>query len=1017
MESLAFQRALQATGFLTGTGGPVPGLTLRENANSPRLRTLLHNPKVGLCANAVFCTDHSPITVFKDSAKEAPTPKDIRNWHEAAWNLGAAPLLWVVTPREVQLYNCYESPRPCSGQTDVQHGPVLGRYSLGSAERMEALKVACGRLATETGTLWSGPIGKQIDRRYRVDRELLAEIGALEQRLTTVAKDLEPGCARHLAQLFIGRCIFAWYLMDRELVQRFLPDDLPQDLGEMFATPGNAFRLFDWLHTVFNGDLFPIRNPGFEREHLSDGHLALIRDFIQGYSLVPPRQGQRRLFRFRFDAIPIDLISSIYQQFARSTAAWDADVQGLHYTPVEVVQLIHDQVFEGLSEGACIIDPTCGSGAFLVDALRRLVWRATGGGNAPRQVVRRILHRQIYGIDINPAALSIAAFSLYLAALELDADPVRDIGDLKFDRLIGSTLFQADSLSAELPEALARKGFDAVVGNPPWTYAGKESTARQREGAAESVPRPRRSPDQRFLSLADRLARGRGTVGMVLKATPFYSKDTKAIEARQDLFERFHPCALVNLSQLRRDDLFPDAVAPALVFFARCAMPVKAGHLLAGTVPWSPDFRRTGRCYLGPGVVRSVSLKRVRAVPGFLKAACFGTPRDGRLLERLASRFPTMEEVLSDLGHEVRASCGQGIQVGAESARRSVSPQEYSKLPVLKPGKFSPFRVKAGQLESFKHQRLERPRRISLFRQPLLLCPESLAARPGTQKGRYVPSVSDSDLIYSASYFGISFATVSSRFAYLLSGILASSAITFQLALGGPNWGLERPTVKPHNLLSLRIPSLRKIEPIFSGAVVEAEAYAAQNPADTDRLTRLDESVFNIYDLDSDERLICTDSIERARHFVFESRHERARSVEPPSQSDLLAFGTQVVRSIDAYLTATGTRHLEAFVYPKLVQRGLPGITAVQFIVAPGGPSVEPMVRVGNPDDLKLDVMDGVSGELGSGIAPSMSYQRERRVYGEHDLVIIRPSERRYWTVTAGLNDADTILADHWETT
>ena len=188
-------------------------------------------------------------------------------------------------------------------------------------------------------------------------------------------------------------------------------------------------------------------DPGAEREQLTPVHLDLIRDFVEGRSLIPERLGQGRLFRFRFNAIPVDLVSSIYQQFARASAADEARSQGLHYTPVELVHLTLDPVFEGLSPNAVLIDPACGSGAFLVEAFRRLVWRAAEGKPAGRELVRRILYSQLFGIDINRAALGIAAFSLYLAALELDEQPISDIRDLKFHRLIDTTLFEAICLA------------------------------------------------------------------------------------------------------------------------------------------------------------------------------------------------------------------------------------------------------------------------------------------------------------------------------------------------------------------------------------------------------------------------------------------------------------------------------------------------------------------------------------------------------------------------------------------
>lgn len=390
---------------------------------------------------------------------------------------------------------------------------------------------------------------------------------------------------------------------------------MPADLSAMFATPTSAFALFDWLRTTFNGDLFPMDDPGAEREQLTAQHLGLIRDFVEGRSLIPERHGQGRLFRFRFNAIPVDLVSSIYQQFARTSAADEARSQGLHYTPVELVHLTLDPVFEGLAADARVVDPACGSGAFLVEAFRRLVWRASAGKLANRQLVRRILYRQLFGIDINRAALGIAAFSLYLAALELDEEPVTDIGDLKFDRLIDTTLFEADSLCSDLPDQITAATFDAVVGNPPWTFVAKDGGTQKRRASDASTLRPRRSPDQAFLALGADLAGEQGRVGMVMKATPFFSKDTHAVAARTHLLERLAPVALINLSYLRREELFPDAVGPALLFFARCALGPDPDRLLVGSIPWTPDFRRTGVFHLGPGEIRSVPLKRVLATP------------------------------------------------------------------------------------------------------------------------------------------------------------------------------------------------------------------------------------------------------------------------------------------------------------------------------------------------------------------------------------------------------------------
>ncbi|RWF56634.1 MAG: hypothetical protein EOS66_10900, partial [Mesorhizobium sp.] len=75
-----------------------------------RLRVVLKDTRVGLKADAVFSAQNMPTSIFKDAGDSAPSEEQVGQWHEAAWNIGVAPLLWIITPTEVRLYNCYASP-------------------------------------------------------------------------------------------------------------------------------------------------------------------------------------------------------------------------------------------------------------------------------------------------------------------------------------------------------------------------------------------------------------------------------------------------------------------------------------------------------------------------------------------------------------------------------------------------------------------------------------------------------------------------------------------------------------------------------------------------------------------------------------------------------------------------------------------------------------------------------------------------------------------------------------------
>lgn len=1018
MGSAAFTRALTATGYLLPDGRLASGLARAGDDAGARLRAVLSDSRVGLQAEAVFSAQNVPTAIFKDAGEDAPSEQQIAQWHEAAWNVGVAPLLWIITPTDVRLYDCYASPAKTNPQ-QIATEP-LEVFSLQAEDRLRSLDAMCGRYATETGAFWSSAIGQRIDRRYRVDRELLGEISALEDKLTRLppvnARPLsddkkEAQASRDFAQRLIGRCIFTSYLIDRGIAQPFLPQDFSADVAGMFATVDLAFKLFQWLRSTFNGDLFPMDDPGAEQQRLGNAHLELLRDFVEGRSLL---SGQGRLFRFRFDAIPVDLVSSIYQQFARSSAADEAHTQGLHYTPVELVHLTLDPVFESLPTDARVIDPTCGSGAFLVEAFRRLVWKRTQGKAASRSVVRDVLYKQLYGIDINRSALGIAAFSLYLAALELDDEPVQDIQDLKFHRLIGVTLFEADTVHDDLPDLVAQRPFDAVVGNPPWTFVKKAVVVRKRNVGDIQSSRPRRSPDQEFLWVASRLAGETGRVGMIMKASPFFSKDIHAIQSREALLRTLHPAALVNLSALRKEGLFPDATGPALLFFGRCALVNKDDRLLVGSIPWTPDFRRNGVFHVGPGELKSVPLSRVLRTPAMLKATAFGTARDSWLIEKLEHTFPTLKQLLGN--HDLNA-CGQGIQIGGDGVERP--PKYYYQLDLVTTSTYSPLRLKPQALSKFTHEWLHRSKkkRTEIFKGPLLLCPKGNQAN-ALELGRYGAMVVEQSVLFNESFYGISFAGKELAVAHVLSAILNSSLTSFQLALGGGAWGLERPTVEPNDLLALRVPDLSKVDASLLTAVLSAEAAAAEEPDNTDLIAALDHAVCELYGLERDEEVLARDGVQRARALLFEGRAERMTLVKRPSSDDLTIYANEVVRTVNAFLRARGKRHLEAIIYPRHIAAGnvidgIPGVDAVRFAMVAGAPTDVLCVHQGSDEEIaRLSAL--LRGQVSADVPPYLNERRQLRIYDEDALFILKPSEVRYWTRTAGLNDGDTVLADHW---
>ena len=93
-------------------------------------------------------------------------------------------------------------------------------------------------------------------------------------------------------------------------------------------------------------------------------------------------------------------------------------------TPEFVESFILDRTLEPAIEtfglkAVRLIDPTCGSGHFLLGAFRRLLdrWFRIEPGTVERELVQRALDA-VVGVDVNPYAVAIARFRLLVAALQ-----------------------------------------------------------------------------------------------------------------------------------------------------------------------------------------------------------------------------------------------------------------------------------------------------------------------------------------------------------------------------------------------------------------------------------------------------------------------------------------------------------------------------------------------------------------------------------------------------------------------
>ncbi|MFO0485313.1 MAG: Eco57I restriction-modification methylase domain-containing protein, partial [Sphingobacteriia bacterium] len=130
-----------------------------------------------------------------------------------------------------------------------------------------------------------------------------------------------------------------------------------------------------------------------------------------------------------------------------------------------------------------ILDPACGSGAFLNEALDyllrehayldALLTKLQGGvQNLFPNIERSILENNLYGVDLNEESVEIAKLALWLRT----AQPKRKLNDLSGNLKCGNSLIDDPAVAGEkafdwhreFPQVFEKGGFDIVIGNPPY---------------------------------------------------------------------------------------------------------------------------------------------------------------------------------------------------------------------------------------------------------------------------------------------------------------------------------------------------------------------------------------------------------------------------------------------------------------------------------------------------------------------------------------------------------------------
>lgn len=298
---------------------------------------------------------------------------------------------------------------------------------------------------------------------------------------------------------------------------------------------------------------------------------------------------------YQYQLMDVDVLGSIYENylaFIQKGAKLiggksKRKMQGIYYTPKAIVDYIVTNSMCPQSPGDAqkfkILDLACGSGSFLIGAMNNLdlyyKQNLTGYDNFTPSKRLEVFKKNIYGVDLDERAVRIAELSVYLKTLTLT--PLALLADNRFSLLmpplrenikIGNSIIDDNSVTEKafvwnerFEEIMNRGGFDVVIGNPPYIdYREIQGTKFLKKNYISTKVKEKYNALIVFIERGLQLLKEGGTLGFIVTSA-FLAQDFGK-KLRELILETCEIEQLIDVSKIK---VFKDASTYPIIIILR----------------------------------------------------------------------------------------------------------------------------------------------------------------------------------------------------------------------------------------------------------------------------------------------------------------------------------------------------------------------------------------------------------------------------------------------------------------